>query len=77
MQTCQLTALDIPPPPCTRLLLILARSMTDNQGPKKWVAYLAAAAHVSSPLLNHLEGLNPPIIDHFWTGEWPTHALSL
>src|SRR5687768_17215061 len=28
-------------PPCTRLLLILARSMTNNQGPKKWVAYLA------------------------------------
>ena len=23
-------------PPCTRLLRILAQSMTDNQGPKKW-----------------------------------------
>src|SRR5882724_12368286 len=34
MQTCLLTAMGIPPP-CTRLLLILARSMTDNQGPKK------------------------------------------
>src|SRR4030095_12829623 len=34
-QTCRLTALDIPPP-CTRLRLILARSMTENQGPKKW-----------------------------------------
>src|SRR5262249_51693245 len=30
---CLLTAIDLPPP-CTRLLLILARSMTKNQGPK-------------------------------------------
>src|SRR5262249_4225378 len=31
--TCLLTAMDLPPP-CTRLLLILARSMTENQGSK-------------------------------------------
>ena len=42
---------------------ILARFITKNQGPKKWVAYLAAAANVSRPLPNRLKGLNPPVIN--------------
>ena len=33
-QTCLVTALDILPP-CTCILLILARFMSNNQGPKK------------------------------------------
>src|SRR5215471_4359127 len=42
--TCRLTALDLPPPG-TRLLPILARSMTENQGQKKRTKRTPPAPH--------------------------------
>jgi site-specific DNA recombinase len=62
-QTCLLTAIDIPPPG-TRLLLILARSMTDNQGakngegaPLNWRPSADAVAGAGMP--NGLKELHP------------------